>query len=268
VITPVVQRWRERRSLYRPAGEPIATRCFEVAPIDGKGADNAARAFVATHHYSGTMPAARRRYGLYRGGELVGVAVYSVPASQAVLVSAFGPAADAGVELGRLVLLDDVPANGESWFIARTFELLRHDGFAGVVSFSDPVPRTSADGSRVFAGHIGTIYQATNAIYRGRTRPETKWLLPDGRVLEPRAASKIRNGERGRAYAAGILERYGATPPAATEDAGAWFMLWRGRLCRPLRHDGNHRYLFALDRGLRRQLGAGQPYPKLIRWLQ
>jgi hypothetical protein len=35
------------------------------------------------------------------------------------------------VELGRLVLLDDVPANGESWFIARAFELLRARGYTG-----------------------------------------------------------------------------------------------------------------------------------------
>jgi hypothetical protein len=190
------------------------------------------------------------------------VSVYSVPASQAVLAAAFGAAAEASVELGRLVLLDNVPANGESWFIARTFELLRKLGFAGVLSFADPVQRTDSEGRAVFPGHVGTIYQASNAVYRGRTRPETKWLLPNGRVLEPRAAAKLRAGDRGRAYVAAVLEGAGAAalPPGA--DPARWFAEWRSRLCRPQRHEGNHRYLFALDRAVRRSLPPSLPYPK------
>jgi hypothetical protein len=34
------------------------------------------------------------------------------------------------------------------------------------------------------------------------------------------------------------------------------------RLCRPIFHSGNHRYLFALDGRLRRHLPKGLPYPK------
>ncbi len=78
MITSVVQRWRERRDSYRPAGEPINTRCYEVAPIV---TDREAKGFVLGHHYSGSYPAARYRFGLYRGAELVGVAVFSVPAN-------------------------------------------------------------------------------------------------------------------------------------------------------------------------------------------
>jgi len=33
MITPVVQRWRERRDLYRPAGETIVAAHYEVAAI-------------------------------------------------------------------------------------------------------------------------------------------------------------------------------------------------------------------------------------------
>ena len=32
--TPVVQRWRDRRGSYRPAGETIRTRDYEVTPIE------------------------------------------------------------------------------------------------------------------------------------------------------------------------------------------------------------------------------------------
>jgi hypothetical protein len=31
VLTPVVQRWRDRRGVYRPAGEVISTHLYEVA---------------------------------------------------------------------------------------------------------------------------------------------------------------------------------------------------------------------------------------------
>jgi hypothetical protein len=33
-----------------------------------------------------------------------------------------------------------VPANGESWFLARCWEMAARQGVRGVVSFSDPVP--------------------------------------------------------------------------------------------------------------------------------
>ncbi len=35
-------------------------------------------------------------------------------------------------ELGRFVLLDSVPANGESFFLGQCFTLLRREGLAGV----------------------------------------------------------------------------------------------------------------------------------------
>lgn len=155
MITPVVQRWRERRDLYRPAGETIVTAHYEVAAIPD---DTTAKAFVEQHHYSGSYVAARRRFGLYWGGLLVGVAVFSVPMQAAVLDRLPCPRA-ASVELGRLVLLDRVPANGETFFLARAFDQLRREGFEGVVSFSDPMPRTRADGTTSFTGHVGTVYQ-------------------------------------------------------------------------------------------------------------
>jgi hypothetical protein len=196
VIVDVAQRWRSGRASYRPAGEVIDPRRYEVAAIDGPGADNIARAFVVAHHYSASYPAARERIGLYRGGALVGVAVFSHPAQDKVLGCLPCPKAEA-VELGRLVLLDDVPANGESWFIARTFAELRQRGYAGVVSFADPVPRSAVGGAVVFPGHLGVIYRATNAVYTGLATARTLRLLPDGRVFSERTRSKIRARERG-----------------------------------------------------------------------
>jgi hypothetical protein len=257
VIADVAQRWRSGRALYRPTGEPIVTRDHEVAAISD---DRTAKAFVCAHHYARSYPAARFRFGLYRSAELVGVAVFSVPANPAVLAR-FGDV-DAA-ELGRFVLLDEVPSNGESWFLARAFALLRLQGIAGVVSFSDPVARTTLDGRDVFPGHIGTIYQATNATYLGRSKAETRRLLPDGTIFHGRAAAKIRRRDVGWRYAAALLEVHGAAP-LGDEDGATWLRRWVPRLTRPLRHGGNHRYAFALDRRLRRPLERdAQPYPKL-----
>lgn len=257
MITSTVQRWRAGRASYRPAGEPIRTRDYEVASIT---TDNPAKDFVLEHHYSGSFPAARFRFGLYRAQRLVGVAVFSQPLGDGV-VAPLRCDPEEAAELGRFVLLNDVPANGESWFIARAFELLRRKGMAGVVSFADPVARNDAEGRRVFPGHIGTIYQATNAVYAGRSTARTLRLLPDGTVFSARAQQKIRKLERGWKYAAEQLVVAGADEPWL--DTLAWLREWMPRVTRTLRHPGNHRYLFGLTSAAKRRLPPSCPYPKV-----
>jgi hypothetical protein len=258
-MTQLCLRWRRRRSSYRPAGEPIDTRRYEVALIPG---DLDARAFVVAHHYSGSYPAARLRFGLYRGQALVGVAVFSVPPSAAVLARAFpGVEPAAAAELGRFVLLDDVPANGETWFFARCREIMLRRGYAGILAHSDPVPRLTASGAVLMPGHVGTIYQASNAVYAGRTRPRSLRFLPDGTVLSDRAISKIRRRDRGYRYAASLLEQHDAEP-LDNGDASTWLARWLPVLTTTSRHPGNHRYLWALDRAVR--LPASLPYPKSV----
>jgi hypothetical protein len=92
------QRWRARRDSYRPAGEAFAPRLHEVAPIAD---DGTAKRFVEAHHYSGSYPAARYRFGLYREGALAGVAVFSQPCSDKVLTAVFPGDPLVSVELGR-----------------------------------------------------------------------------------------------------------------------------------------------------------------------
>lgn len=255
------QRWRAGRDRYRPAGEPIATHLYEVAAIAD---DSTPKAFVVAHHYSRSYPAARRRFGLFRGAELAGVAVFSQPVHNGVITSCLPGTAAESLELGRFVLVDDVPGNGETWFLGRCFEALRAEGFIGVVSFADPCPRTAIDGSVVLPGHVGTIYQAHNAVYVGRGDARTLKLLPDGRSFNHRAEQKIRQRERGFRHAAAVLERAGAAPLDDGDDAAAWLAAWLPRLTRPLKHRGAHKYIWALDRRARRHLPVGRPYPKTI----
>ncbi len=270
LVGPVVrcgcapQRWRDRRDSYRPADdERFEPAAHEVAAI----ADDAtAKRFVTEHHYSASYPAARFRFGLYRSAELVGVAVFSVPCHPAVGQRVFGGQPNESVELGRFVLLDSVRCNGESWFLARCLAELRQLDLRGVVSFSDPCPRTRADGSLVFPGHLGIIYQASNAVYLGRTRTRSKLLLPDGTELPARAISKVRNGERGADGVARRLEAAGAPSAPAAGPSTAWLDRALAAVTRRQRHTGNHRYCFPLHRALRPALVAqAQSYPKEAR---
>jgi len=196
------------------------------------------------------------------------VAVLSIPVRKEVLTLPFPDLVPfhESLELGRLVLADRAPANSESWFLGQAFRLAAQQGVRGVVSFSDPVARCDATGQLVFPGHIGIAYQASNAIYAGRGTARTILILPDGRVLNERAVSKLRNLEVGHEYVEQLLRRFGAPPrrgaapsewiPRALTTAGI----------RRLRHPGNHRYLFRLgDRAARRSdviALPSLPYPK------
>jgi hypothetical protein len=259
IVSPAVcQRWRDRHPSWRPDREHFNPLAHEVFAFSD---DATPKAFVERHHYAASYPAARFRFGLHqRFVGLVGVAVFSVPMHPAVLAP--WSMRDA-VELGRLVLLDEVPANAESWFVRRCLDLLTREGLAGVVSFSDPEPRTTSDGQLVFVGHAGTVYAALGARFAGRATARTLRLLPDARSFSARAASKIRSRERGWEYAVEQLVAQGARAPAAGEDLRPWLAAQLPRITRTMRHQGNYRYLLGLTEGARKMLPAGSPYPKL-----
>jgi hypothetical protein len=257
------QRWSKRRHTYVAAAEVINTSEYDIAPI---AFDHEAKQFVIREHYSGSYVAARFRFGLYHRARLVGVAVFSHPCNDLVLTNTFPGDPLESCELGRFVLLDEVPGNGESWFAARCFHQLRREGIIGVVSFSDPEPRTTESGERIFAGHIGTIYQSLSARFVGRSTPRTLRLLPDGKVFNDRTAQKIRSGERGWQSSAAILEMYGATKvPTQPQERREWFNYWRARLTRQLQHPGNYKYVWGFTRAAQRALPVALPYPKITR---
>lgn len=262
------QRWSEGRSRWRHRSDGgFDAAQYEVAPLD----DRMAKAYVERHHYAGSYVASRLRYGLWdRRGTLLGVAVLSVPVRRAVLDRAF-PGLEPyreTLELGRFVLADRVPANGETWMLSRVFRLAAREGIRGVVSFSDPLARRDAAGRLVFPGHVGIVYQAGNAIYSGRGAARTLLLLPDGRVLNERALAKVRTLEPGHAYVEELLRGFGA-PPRRGDAPHVWLpRALAAAGVRRLRHPGNHRYLFRLGaRGARRPVAItlpSLPYPKRV----
>lgn len=148
----------------------------------------AAREFVEAHHYMrGMANAATGTYGLFDGPRMVGVLAFATPCSENVRKMVFGPEHCGRVtELHRLVILDDASpvntgcvhaANTESWFIARALNALKaaKPYLWGVVSFAD-----------ASAGHVGTIYQATNALYYGPSKGRKSYRDKAGRARSPR----------------------------------------------------------------------------------
>lgn len=254
------QRWELGKARWRSDREVIRPSEFEVEPMAGK--DARAIAFCETHHYSRTFPAGRFSFGLRRHGTLVGIAVFSHPTNNLTLTNVFPCDVLEAVELGRLVLLDEIASNGESWFVARAFEHLRKEGIKGVISFSDPVRRRAADGQIVLPGHWGCVYQSLNAVYAGRATSRTLRIFSDGTVFNDRTAQKIRKHERGWEGAVEELERRGAGKFEG--DSRKWLGTWTKALTRPLKHGGNHKYLWSLDKRLRKSLPASLPYPKMI----
>ncbi|MGC4174368.1 hypothetical protein [Demequina sp.] len=267
------QRWdRGRHSFVRTSDGGFNPSRYRVEPID----ELTAKTYVTTHHYSRTYPAAARRYGLFHDPDdtrtLVGVAVFGIPAQARVLTGPFPhlePYRES-LELSRFVLHGPAggsnlaPANAESWFLARTFaDLAAHD-VHGIVAFSDPVPRI-VDGHALLPGHVGIIYQASNAVLAGRSTARSVTVLPDGTTLSDRAIQKVRADEAGADYVARRLVALGARP-RHTSDAGATWIrdALTGIGASRIHHPGCYRYLMATTTHDRRLLltHASDPYPK------
>jgi hypothetical protein len=265
------QRWREGRiqTWRRPGDGGFDAQKYGAAAIS----EREARAFVIAHHYSGSMPATLHRFGMFRLEQdkppaLAGVAILSVPASRSVLTAVF-PRLEPfreSCDLGRFVLAEHVESNGESWFLAEVRRLAAARGVRGIVSFSDPLPRTTIDGTQVKPGHIGLIYQVSSATYTGRGTPRTLLLLPNGTVFSPRAMQKIRAQERGHRYAEQLLISLGARVPRAGQAPSDWLAQALAEIgARRVRHPGNYRYAFRV--GDRKQRAAvviaasPAPYP-------
>lgn len=138
-----------------------------------------AKEYIHKYHYShGSHNGPSLCYGLFDGGNLIGVLMFATPCSENVRSSIFGSEYKSKViELHRLHILDVTPKNTESWFISRCLDKLKEDKpeIECVVSFSDATE-----------GHSGTIYRATNALYYGTSPQATFYIDGDGRLRHPR----------------------------------------------------------------------------------
>jgi hypothetical protein len=114
--------------------------------------------FARRYHYSGVGNNANWRWGLWNGVVLNGVVAYNLP-TRSVCASVFGADHLHRVwHMGKLVLADTSPRNSESRLIGGSLRAIRvnYPDVWGVLTYA------ATD-----VGHLGYVYQATNAIYTG-----------------------------------------------------------------------------------------------------
>lgn len=189
---------------------------------------------VVENHYLHRRASAMYCYGLFDGEEMIGCVVYGKPASNALCKGVCGPEeAEKVIELTRLWIQDGTPKNTESYLIGRSLRLLPKDRDI-IVSYAE-----------IQAGHVGTVYQATNWIYTGMSDRHVEWRL-DGQ-----------NGNHSRH----LFDQHGGVN-GAKEYYGA----------RLQRHERprKHRYIFfnTSSKKRRKELANKlryevQPYPKM-----
>ncbi|HEX4815372.1 MAG TPA: hypothetical protein VFV66_21730 [Nonomuraea sp.] len=263
-MSPDRQRWRDREwswQLQRCVFDPDR---YSVEPVDR----TRAKAFVTRHHYTGSWPAVIHQMGMFDNAgpdqpRLVGVAALSYPTSNASLTNAF-PGLEVGSQslvLGRFVLLDDVPLNGESWALAETFRLAAELGLRGVLAYADPVARVATDGTVIMPGHDGVGYRSCNALYLGRTAARPMWLLPDATTIPERSLQKLRAGEPSAEHTARKLRDAGARPRRPGQSRRDWVTQALHQVgAVQIRHGGNHRFAWTIGpRPQRSRVTIGVP---------
>ena len=138
-----------------------------VEPIDR----NKARDFVEAIHYSRKLPSnVVHSFGMYEGGQLVGVVTYGIPASPSLCRGLAGEHnRDKVLELNRLAIKPGY--NGEnraSYLVSHSLKMLPHYTF--VVSYAD-----------TGWTHVGYVYQACNFLYTGLSAKRVDTYQPDGK---------------------------------------------------------------------------------------
>ncbi len=261
------QRWSAgRHSWRRAAREPaFLPGRYAVRPLG----EAAARAYVVANHYSGSYPAALQRYGLWDAGRLVGVAVLGAPTSVRALTNVL-PTCEPYREsalLSRFVLADDVPANGETWSLARVFAHAAEAGMRGIVSFADPVPRVEWPARCCSRAMSGPSIRPLVGVFAGRTTARRLTLLPTGQVLNDRAKSKVRQQERGHEAVERSLVSLGAAVPRAGQRPAAWLAQALDDIgAVVMTHAGNFRYVWVLGTPAQRRRTPiavpALPYPR------
>lgn len=195
-----------------------------VAPCNLKAAKYA----VTKWHYSRTMPVGKLiSYGVWENEKFIGCVIYSWGANKN-LSSQFDLQMIECVELVRVALSEH--QCHVSQVVSITLKKLKQSnpGLRLVVSFADP-----------YRNHYGGIYQAGNWIFSGTTNEKIEFVLPNGTVLNRRAYT-------GQQFGRG--EKSKAKIP---------------RNAKPKKMPGKLRYLYPLDKAMRRQVDKlAIPYPR------
>lgn len=124
--------------------------------------------WILNIHYAKRLPSISFAYGLYRHDEMVGMVSYGTPASPSLCKGICGEEHRSDViELNRLVLRDNLP-NEASFLVSRSLKML-------------PTPKVVVSYADTAQDHAGIVYQATNWLFTGTTKPRTDMAGKDGK---------------------------------------------------------------------------------------
>lgn len=189
---------------------------------------DAAKFAVLNWHYSQTWPAGKSvQFGVWENSGFVGAVVYGRGANHR-LGSPFETRQTETAELTRVALTTHDRPTSE--IVAKSLKKLKagSPGLRVVVSYAD-----------TNVGHVGTLYQAGNWVYTGLSGDTDQGVIIHGQTVHKRSVSS-RYGTRSLDWLREHVDPNARLAPALKK----------------------HRYVYPLDRGMRRCLDAmAEPYP-------
>jgi len=133
---------------------------YSIIQIDYKTAMD----IIVKNHYLHRKAPCSFAFGLFDNQKLIGVICYGTPSSAPLRSGICGIEEKNNViELTRLWIDDSSIKYAESYLIGNTIKLVNKEI---IVSYAE-----------IQAGHVGTVYQATNWIYTGLSAKRTNWTI-------------------------------------------------------------------------------------------
>lgn len=124
--------------------------------------------FLLNIHYAKRIPSISYAYGLFDGEELIGVCTFGSPASPSLCKGVMGEENKSLViELNRLCLKYN-RKNEASYLVSNAIKLL-------------PKPKVIVSYADTDKNHLGVVYQATNFMFTGTSKPRTDMASADGK---------------------------------------------------------------------------------------
>lgn len=201
---------------------------LKVAPCSHEAAKYA----VENWHYSRKAPVGKLvKFGIWEDGRFVGSVIYSCgSAGVGSMGKSFGLKNTEVVELARVALTKH--RTSVSKIVSVTMRLLKREqsGIRMAVSYADPLQQ-----------HVGTIYQAMNWAYVGRSSKDTAYIDASGKRWHSRSVSesgwKVHMGIRTRCPKPSTMKSVDVEP--------------------------KYKYLYPLDEAMKRKIEPlRKPYPK------
>ena len=137
---------------------------YQIIPIDRSQYFE----WIVKRHYAKTMPSVSFAFGLFDikdSNNLVGVCTFGLPCRNLNDgYACFGPEYPIKTwELNRLIVEEGLPKNSLSYFVSQSLKQMKTP--CCIVSYADENN-----------GHHGYIYQATNWMYVGKSKPERMFI--------------------------------------------------------------------------------------------